>query len=64
MTLAALPAHDAAIAGDTITTLSLNQEWRAMVTGALEEYWQTSKTDDLTADNLDLWNAFYIDLYD
>lgn len=64
MSVAALPSHDGAISGDTLSTISLNQEWRAIITGALEEYWQTRKVDTLTLDNLDLLNAFYIDLYD
>lgn len=64
MSVAALPAHDAAISGDTLTTISLNQEWRAIISGALEEYWQTRNTDNLTLDNLDLLSAFMNDLYD
>lgn len=64
MSVAALPAHDGAISGDTITTVSLNQAWRSIITGALEEYWQTRLTDNQTLDNLDFLNAFYIDLYD
>lgn len=64
MEAAALPAHDAAILGDTLTTISLNQEWRAIITGALEQYWMTTATDDTTLDNQDLLSAFYSDLYD
>lgn len=63
MELASLPAHDAAIAGDTLTTLTLNQEWRAIVVGALEAYWATNQEDTVTIDNLDLLMSFYDDLY-
>lgn len=64
MELAALPAHDAALTGDTLTTISLNQEWRAIVVGALEAYWETNQEDTVTIDNLDLLMSFYEDLYD
>jgi hypothetical protein len=64
MSVGALPAHDAAIVGDTLTTISLNQEWRAIIAGALEEYWQTRETDATTLDNLDFLSAFMLDLYD
>lgn len=60
----ALPAHDAAIVGDTLTTISLNMEWRAIVAGALNQYWETNKTDATTLDNLDLLMSFFNDLYD
>jgi hypothetical protein len=64
MEAAALPAHDAAIAGDTLTTISLNQEWRAIVGGALTQYWATNQEDSITIDNLDLLMSFINDLYD
>ena len=64
LSLAALPAHDAAITGDTLTTISLNQEWRAILTGALEQYWNQGESDTISIDNYDLLMAFYNDLYD
>ena len=64
MGAAALPAHDAAIVGDTLTTISLNQEWRAIIGGALTAYWETNQEDTITIDNLDLLMSFIEDLYD
>lgn len=64
MSVAALPGHDAAISGDTLTTISLNQDWRAIIAGALQEYWDTRATDTTTLDNLDLFMTFLNDLYD
>jgi hypothetical protein len=64
MSVAPLPAHDAILAGDTLTTISLNMDWRAIIAGALNQYWATNQDDTTTLDNLDLLMSFFNDLYD
>lgn len=62
--VAALPAHDAVLAGDTLTTIQLNMDWRAIIVGALNQYWATNQEDSTTLDNLDLLMSFFNDIYD
>jgi len=62
--LAPLPAHDAILPGDTLTTIALNMDWRAIIAGALNQYWATNQDDTTTLDNLDLLMSFFNDLYD
>jgi hypothetical protein len=61
--LSALPAHDAVLAGDSLTTVSLNFEWRKIISSAIEGYLATSAKDETTLDNQDLLSQFLIDLY-
>jgi hypothetical protein len=62
--LAPLPAHDAILPGDTLTIIALNMDWRAIIAGALNQYWQTNEVDATTLDNLDKLMVFFNDLYD
>jgi hypothetical protein len=64
MSVSPLPAHDALLAGDTLTTIQLNMEWRAIINGALAQYWASNQEDAITIDNLDLLMSFFNDLYD
>lgn len=57
-----LPVHNEALAGDDLTTLALNFEWRKIVASALQFYWSHARTD-LAYDNEDLLDDLLIDLY-
>lgn len=57
-----LPVHNAALAGDILTTIQLNHEWREIVAGALQFYWRHGK-DGLALDNEDLLDDLLTDLY-
>lgn len=56
------PAHNAVLSGDTLTTLTLNREWRKIISSAIEGYFNPA-WDDLTLDNQDLLSALLEDLY-
>lgn len=58
----ALPVHNEALVGDEITTLSLNFEWRKIVSSALLFYFSHGKTA-LAYENEDLFDDLLIDLY-
>jgi hypothetical protein len=62
--LSALPAHDAALTGDTLTSLTLNFEWRKIISSAIEGYLANRGEDETTLDNQDFLSALLIDLYD
>jgi hypothetical protein len=64
LTLLELDAHDAVIAGDTLTTITLNSQWRMMLAGAINSYLANYATDDLTLENQQLLGVFFLDLYD
>jgi len=57
-----LPDHNLVLAGDQLTTLSLNFEWRKLIASALEFYFSHGETG-LALDNDDLFNNLLIDLY-
>lgn len=57
-----LPIHNQALVGDEITTLSLNHEWRRIVTSALQYYFQHGKST-LALDNEDLLDDVLEDIY-
>lgn len=57
-----LPAHDAALAGDTLYQIQFNFEWREIVASALQFYFRHDDTA-LALDNEDLLNNVLIDLY-
>jgi len=63
LSLLTLPEHDAVLAGDTITTLSINREWRKIIGAAILDYFENGNDDSLTLDNWDLLNALLFDLY-
>ena len=63
MSASPLPAHDAPVGTGPLTSIVLNQEWRAIITGALESYWATYPDSLTTIDNLDKFNEFLNDLY-
>lgn len=58
----ALPVHNAALAGDELTTIQLNREWRKIVASALQFYWRHGKTS-LALDNEDALDDLLEDLY-
>lgn len=58
----ALPIHNQALAGDELTTIQLNREWRKIVASALQLYWRHGK-DGLALDNEDLLDDVLEDLY-
>jgi microcystin-dependent protein len=58
-----LPAHNQALAGDTLTVLTLNYEWRKFIAAAIDAYLNQSADDEQTLDNIDLLYEFYEDLY-
>jgi hypothetical protein len=57
-----LPAHNEALAGDELTTIALNFEWRKIVASALQFYF-THYSDELGYDNEDFLSALIWDLY-
>lgn len=57
-----LPAHNAALAGDELTTIQLNHEWREIVASALQFYWRYGKSS-LALDNEDMLDDLLEDLY-
>jgi len=57
------PAHNEILAGDTLTTISLNREWRKIIASAIEEHLFHRAKDELTLDNQDLLMELYQDLY-
>lgn len=57
-----LPAHDEALASDTLYTIQFNHEWRELVAGALQFYF-THYNSELGFDNEDLLSAAILDLY-
>ena len=57
-----LPIHNAAIAGDTLTSINFNFKWRKLVASALYYYFQHLETT-LGLDNEDLLDDLLIDLY-
>ena len=59
-----LPAHDAILTGDTLTSLSINREWRKLISNAIEAYLSHNKSDELTLDNEDLLSDLFLDFYD
>ena len=64
LSLLTLPAHDAALTGDTLKSISMNREWRKFIVGSIESYLANRASDDLTLDNQELLIAFMNDLYD
>lgn len=57
-----MPAHNAALAGDTLTTLALNYQWRRIIAIALQ-FWFTHGDEGLAATNEDYFEALIQDLY-
>lgn len=57
-----MPQHNEALAGDVLTTIQLNFEWRKIVAAALSFYW-TEFFSSLGLDNEDLRDKLLIDLY-
>lgn len=57
-----MPAHNIASAGDSLTTLSLNHEWREIIASALQFYFHQGYTD-LALDNDELLTHVLDDLY-
>lgn len=58
----ALPDHNEALAGDTLTTISFNYQWREIVASALQFYFNHDESA-LGLDNEDLLNNVLNDLY-
>lgn len=58
-----LPAHNQALAGDTLTTIQINYQWRKIVASALQFYF-THYSDALGYDNEDFLSGLILDLYD
>jgi len=63
LSLEALPAHDELLAGDALTKLTLNHEWRRFISVAISAYLANFATDDITLDNQDLLDLLLDDLY-
>lgn len=57
-----MPVHNEALAGDELTTIQFNHEWRRIVASALTYYFRDYETD-LGLDNEDLFNSVLVDLY-
>lgn len=57
-----LPVHNQALAGDSLTAIQFNHEWRRIVASALQFYWRHGDST-LALDNEDLLDDLLIDLY-
>lgn len=58
-----LPAHNQALAGDTLTSIQLNYEWRKIVASALYFYFRHNGKTELAYDNDDFLSVLLEDLY-
>jgi hypothetical protein len=58
-----LPAHNQALAGDTLTAIQLNHEWRKIVASALYFYFRHNGKTELAYDNDDFLSVLLEDLY-
>ncbi len=57
-----LPAHNAVLAGDSLTTLALNYKWRKIIAIALQ-FWFTHGDTTLAMTNEDYFEGLIQDLY-
>jgi len=48
-----LPDHDAPIAGDTLTTLTLNYQWRRIIVDAIDRHLEYAFEDAIDPDKID-----------
>lgn len=58
-----MPAHNAALAGDTLTSLTINYQWRKFIAAAIDAYLNQSADDEQSLDNFDMLYSFYDDFY-
>lgn len=58
-----MPAHNEALAGDTLTVLTINYQWRKIIAAAIDGYLNQSARDEQSLDNIDMLYQFYEDLY-
>jgi hypothetical protein len=58
-----LTFSDEALPDDTLTTVTLNYQWRSLIAAALEHYYRWPDGSELSLDNQDKLAQFYEDLY-
>lgn len=56
------PAHNEAIAGDSLFSIELNYKWRKLLTGLLQKAWENDGSER-ALDNHDFLSALILDLY-
>lgn len=62
--LADLGAHNAPIAPNENTQISLNYKWQSLVAAAVEYYYYQADASEIGLDNEDYLSAFFNDLFD
>lgn len=62
-----LPDHDTPLAGDTLSSVSINYRWRRMIVDALSNYLDSLNAENEDPEYIDMHNQFLAliqDLYD